>query len=44
MQALLGEFGGEKADIGVTLFSALKKTGVDDAALALHGWAHTARR
>jgi GTP-binding protein len=40
MQALLGEFGTERADIGVALFSALKKTGVEDAALALHAWAH----
>jgi len=44
MQALLGEFGTEQADIGVTLFSALKKTGIEDAALALHGWAHGQRR
>jgi GTP-binding protein len=42
MQALLGEFGTDQADIGVTLFSALKKTGVEDAALALHAWAHRA--
>jgi GTP-binding protein len=44
MQSLLGEFGTEASDIGVTLFSALKKSGVDDAALALHGWAHRVRR
>jgi GTP-binding protein len=44
MQALLGEFGTEQADIGVTLFSALKKIGIEDAALALHGWAHGRRR
>lgn len=40
MHALLGEYGTENSDIGVALFSALKKTGVEDAALALHGWAH----
>jgi len=44
MRVLLGEYGTEKSDIGVTLFSALKKTGIEDAALALHGWAHPARR
>jgi GTP-binding protein len=44
MQALLGEFGTEQADIGVALFSALKKSGVEDAALALHAWAHPASR
>jgi GTP-binding protein len=30
----------DHADVGVTLFSALKKTGVDDAACVLHAWAH----
>jgi len=44
MKALLGEYGTEQADIGVTLFSALKKVGVEDAALALHHWAHPQRR
>jgi GTP-binding protein len=44
MQALLGEYSTERADIGVTLFSALKKIGVEDAALSLHGWAHPQRR
>lgn len=44
MQALLGEYGSEQADIGVTLFSALKKTGIEDAALLLHGWTHLSRR
>ena len=44
MQALLGEFGTEQSDIGVALFSALKKTGIEDAALALHGWAHLSRK
>lgn len=41
MQTLLGEFSTAQADIGVTLFSALKKSGVEDAALALHGWVHS---
>jgi GTP-binding protein len=30
----------EHADVAVTLFSALKKSGVGDVALALHEWAH----
>jgi len=30
----------DHSDVSVTLFSALKKTGVDDAAQTLHGWAH----
>ena len=36
----LGEIASEQSDIGVSLFSALKRQGVEDAALALHGWAH----
>jgi GTP-binding protein len=40
IQPLLGQLGTEQSDIGVTLFSALKKTGVEDTALALHGWTH----
>jgi GTP-binding protein len=39
-QALLAEIGSEQADIGVTLFSALKKTGLGDVANTLHGWVH----
>jgi GTP-binding protein len=39
-QAELGEMTTDEADVGVTLFSALDKTGVGDAALVLHGWAH----
>lgn len=39
-QALLAEQVGERADVAVALFSALKKSGVDDAACVLHGWAH----
>jgi GTP-binding protein len=36
----LGPYSSDEADIGVVLFSALKKTGVDDVLLTLHGWAH----
>jgi GTP-binding protein len=36
----LAELATDHADVGVTLFSALKKTGVEDAAQTLHGWAH----
>ena len=39
-QALLGEIGTDESDIGVTLFSALKQTGVGDVAATLHGWVH----
>ena len=39
---VLDDLATDHADVGVTLFSALKKTGVADAALALHGWAHPA--
>ena len=37
-QAVLGELAGEQADIGVTLFSALSRRGVGDAAEALRQW------
>ncbi|MEO8278823.1 MAG: ribosome biogenesis GTP-binding protein YihA/YsxC [Ideonella sp.] len=37
-QALLAEIATEEADISVTLFSALKKKGVGDAAMTLHAW------
>ena len=33
----------ENSDVAVTLFSALKKSGVGDVAQALHVWAHSAR-
>lgn len=36
----LADLSTDAADIGVTLFSALKKAGVDDAALTLSGWVH----
>ena len=37
-QAVLADFATDEADLAVTLFSALKKQGVADAALTLHGW------
>ncbi len=39
-QALLGEVTTEEADVSVSLFSALKKSGVGDAACVLHDWVH----
>ena len=39
-QQLLGEFAGEHADVGVTLFSALSQRGVADVAEVLHVWTH----
>ena len=39
-QALLLRQGLEHADIGVSLFSALHRSGVDDVAVLLHAWAH----
>jgi GTP-binding protein len=38
-QAVLGELATDESDVSVALFSALKKTGVGDAALVLHQWA-----
>ena len=37
-QQVLGEVSTENADIGVALFSALNRQGLDDAALTLRGW------
>jgi GTP-binding protein len=37
-QGVLGEMAGEQADIGVTLFSALSRRGVGDAAEVLREW------
>ncbi len=37
-QDFLADFATEQADISVTLFSALKKKGVGDAAMTLHAW------
>jgi GTP-binding protein len=39
-QALLGEVATDEADVSVSLFSALKKSGVGDAACVLHDWVH----
>ncbi|MEQ1683768.1 MAG: ribosome biogenesis GTP-binding protein YihA/YsxC [Burkholderiaceae bacterium] len=39
-QAVLGEITTDEADVQVALFSALKKSGVSDAALVLHSWVH----
>ena len=37
-QAVLGEVATDEADVGLVLFSALKKTGIADAAVAMHRW------
>jgi GTP-binding protein len=37
-QSVLGEVATEASDIALTPFSALNRSGVDDAALTLHGW------
>lgn len=37
---VLAELATDHSDVSITLFSALKKSGVDDAAQTLHGWAH----
>jgi GTP-binding protein len=37
-QGVLGELATDASDVGVTLFSALARTGVGDVALALRGW------
>ena len=42
MQDVLGGFTTDEADVGVALFSALTRTGIDDAALTLHQWVHPA--
>ncbi len=39
-QQVLGAIATEAADIGVTLFSALDRRGVDDAAQTIHQWIH----
>ena len=41
-QAELAETISDEADVQVALFSALKKSGVGDAAQVLHGWVHAA--
>lgn len=40
---LLGETGAQGSDIGVTLFSALDRRGLEDAAIVLHGWTRAPR-
>jgi GTP-binding protein len=42
LQAALGELATEESDVSVTLFSALKRSGVGDAAGVLHAWCHPA--
>ena len=37
-QEVLGEVATDHADIGVTLFSALNRQGLEDAAISLHAW------
>lgn len=39
-QDVLGEMSTDEADVSMSLFSALKKSGVGDAAQVLHGWTH----
>jgi len=41
-QAVLGEITSEEADIGVTLFSALNRSGLGDVAETLHAWTRPA--
>jgi len=41
-QQVLGEVSTEQADVSVALFSALKKSGVEDAATLLYAWTHRA--
>ena len=40
-QEALGELTTDEADVNVALFSALKKSGVGDAATLIHGWVHS---
>ena len=39
-QSVLGEISTDEADVSMSLFSALKKSGVADAACVLHDWVH----
>lgn len=43
-QAVLGDMATEAADLGMTLFSALNRTGLDDVALTLRQWVIDAPR
>lgn len=42
-QQVLAEFASDEADIGVTLFSALSRIGVEDVAVTLRTWVETRR-
>jgi GTP-binding protein len=44
VQQVLAQHCPGQADLGVSLFSALKSTGVDEAAMLLHGWATGSRQ
>ncbi|MEF7614373.1 ribosome biogenesis GTP-binding protein YihA/YsxC [Aquincola sp. MAHUQ-54] len=39
---VLGQLSTDDADVSLALFSALKRSGIDDAAITLHGWTHPA--
>ena len=41
-QTVLGDIATDEGDVGITLFSALKKVGIGDAARVLHSWVHPA--
>ncbi len=41
-QGVLGELSTDEADVSIALFSALSKSGIEDAATALYDWAHSA--
>lgn len=43
-QGALADMTTDEADVNVALFSALKKSGVGDAAALLHGWVHSTNR
>lgn len=43
-QQVLGELASEDADIGISLFSALSRQGVDDVASTLHSWVSSSTR
>ena len=42
-QTFLAELATDESDVGVTLFSALNKTGIEDAAVTLQSWSQAAR-
>ena len=43
-QTALAEVVTDEADVGIALFSALKKTGIADAGRVLYDWVHVARK